>query len=136
MGTTTNREALAHLRRYATGKAARPDRLCRDGEAYFCGAEGGPVKIGFSKDPEERLYRLQTSHPERLHLWATAEGGEQAERDYHRQFADHRINGEWFQRCPEIEAEIDRLKALQDIAGTCANNRGTSVHIPYKGCAA
>jgi hypothetical protein len=31
------------------------------------------------------------------------------EKMYHRRFAHRRLHGEWFERCPEIEAEIERL---------------------------
>ena len=108
--TTTTEQAIAHLRRCAAVKD-RPARQVRtDGYAYFIGPEGGAIKIGFSTDPDERLYRLQTSHPERLHLWAEATGGKKQERAYHAQFADAWIAGEWFTRTPEIEAEIARLQ--------------------------
>lgn len=85
-------------------------RTNADGYAYFCGPQGGPIKIGFSRDPGERLYRLQTGYPERLHLWAEAEGGKPQEAAYHARFADAWIGGEWFARTPEIEAEIARLQ--------------------------
>lgn len=33
-------------------------------------AKSGPVKIGYSQDPQERLKQLQTGNPERLHILA------------------------------------------------------------------
>ena len=32
------------------------------------------------------------------------------EQAYHRKFRNHHMRGEWFERCPEIEAEIERLR--------------------------
>jgi hypothetical protein len=76
---------------------------------YFIGSELGQVKIGMARVPERRLRELQTSHPAKLTILATCEGGHEREQGYHRKFAAHRLHGEWFERCPEIEAEIARL---------------------------
>lgn len=68
------------------------------------------IKIGISKNPARRLSVLQTSHPDRLDLVATCEGGRELERDYHLRFAAHRHGkGEWFSPHPDILAEIERL---------------------------
>lgn len=76
---------------------------------YFIGAESGPIKIGIAVQPGERLKTLQTSHHERLNLLAVCEGGQTLEREYHKRFAAHRLHGEWFERHPDILAEIERL---------------------------
>jgi hypothetical protein len=76
---------------------------------YFIGAASGPIKIGIAVSPENRLRGLQTSHHEKLILLATCDGGAKQERAYHGRFAAKRLSGEWFERCPEIEAEIARL---------------------------
>lgn len=76
---------------------------------YFIGAASGPIKIGIAISPQNRLRGLQTGHHEKLELLATCPGGAKQERCYHETFANRRLNGEWFERCPEIEAEIDRL---------------------------
>jgi hypothetical protein len=36
-------------------------------------------------------------------------GGLHVELEYHQRFRAHHLRGEWFERCPEIEAEIERL---------------------------
>ncbi|MGO1303411.1 hypothetical protein [Sphingomonas parapaucimobilis] len=64
---TTTEEALRHLRKLASGKGAKPQPL-KQGNVYFCGRKAGPVKIGWSTDPSERLYRLQTGRASRLHI--------------------------------------------------------------------
>ncbi|MFD4862470.1 GIY-YIG nuclease family protein [Streptomyces atratus] len=54
------------------------------------------VKIGTSVSPEKRLKELQTGNPDRLEvLWYTS-GGRELEALLHRAFADHRVEGEWF----------------------------------------
>jgi hypothetical protein len=79
------------------------------GVVYFIGGNDGPVKIGFTNHLEHRLATLRCSSPVPLGVLATVEGPPELERDYHRRFAAHRLHGEWFARCPEIEAEIERL---------------------------
>jgi hypothetical protein len=64
---------------------------------YFvqCG-DGGPVKIGVTRDLDKRLGGLQTSHHERLRLLHVEPGGRLEERQFHARFADLRTRGEWF----------------------------------------
>lgn len=77
---------------------------------YFVGGETGPVKIGWTQQPiKARLKCIQNGSPVKLHVLATANRHRIAEKHYHRQFAAHRLHGEWFERSPEIQAEIDRL---------------------------
>ncbi len=78
-------------------------------KVYFIGAAAGPIKIGVSVSPQSRLSGLQTSHHERLSILATVAGDAEVERAYHTRFAAHRLSGEWFERCPEILAEIECL---------------------------
>jgi hypothetical protein len=86
-------------------------RTAQEQHVYFIGSASGPIKIGIAARPQERLSTLQTGHHEKLELLATCEGGQKQERAYHARFADHRLQGEWFERCPAIEAEIARLSA-------------------------
>jgi hypothetical protein len=79
---------------------------------YFVGGETGPVKIGFTQQPiKERLKCIQNGSPVKLYVLATQPARRQREGVYHRQFAKYRLHGEWFERSPEIQAEIDRLNA-------------------------
>lgn len=81
------------------------------GDLYFIGADDGPIKIGFSANPKVRLRSLQLASPFPLRLLAVVKDESHLEREYHKRFAAHRLHGEWFERCPEIQAEIDRINA-------------------------
>lgn len=62
---------------------------------YFIQA-GKYVKIGYSKDPSQRLKELQTSNPVKLKLLAILPGWYTTEAEFHRVFARFRVNREWF----------------------------------------
>jgi integrase len=70
---------------------------------------GGPIKIGCSRDPEARIAALQTSHPERLRLLLVYAGGAHDERELHARFAEHRLEGEWFRPAASILAFIESM---------------------------
>lgn len=77
---------------------------------YFIGADdGGPIKIGYAKRPRGRLSTLRKETGRDLRILALRPGNASEEAGYHLMFYDHRLHGEWFTRCPEIEAEITRL---------------------------
>lgn len=101
-----------HLPWDRIGRVAIESFVAPDGVAYFVGGEVGAIKIGHSKLPLCRLAAMQMGSPIPLSIMALAKGGYRAEREYHRQFAEHRLHGEWFERCPEIEAEIARLNEV------------------------
>lgn len=96
--------------RAAKVKPAKPEQVGR--LVYFIAAEHGPIKIGSALTPETRLRELQTASPYALGILAIARGGYEQERRYHQMFAGRRLMGEWFERCPEIEAEIASLQVL------------------------
>jgi len=111
----TPEQVIAHLRRAAADKTVRRRKMT-EGYVYFCGPADGPIKIGFSRDPGERLYRLQTSHPERLYLWAETPGTEATEDRYHARFANLCLGSEWFARHDDILAEIAYLNQVAECA--------------------
>lgn len=86
-----------------------PVREQKPGFVYFIGGEVGAVKIGFAVSPKSRLGDLQCGSPIKLEILATVAGMPRDERDYHKRFAAHRLHREWFERVPEILAEIERL---------------------------
>jgi predicted transcriptional regulator len=72
--------------------------------------EDGPIKIGKSQDPEERLKALQSRTKTPLILLAVCEG---CERCLHHRFADLRIRGEWFQPVHRLLNYIARFPRYQ-----------------------
>lgn len=77
---------------------------------YFIQAgNGGPIKIGRSNSPTDRLTTLQTSHSEELVLLAVTKGGERLEKSLHMKFKQHRLRGEWFEPSPAILSEIESI---------------------------
>lgn len=83
---------------------------------YFVGPQTGPIKIGFATRLDFRMRDLRKANAYPLHVWAQVEGPVKLEREYHKRFAAHRLHGEWFERCPAIESEIDRINAMQAAA--------------------
>lgn len=100
--TATEADFIAALHR-------RADRSKSHSICYFIGGASGAVKIGHSVDPASRLSAIRSCSPVPLDILAKAPGGPDREAAYHMQFAQFRLHGEWFERCPEIEAEITRL---------------------------
>jgi hypothetical protein len=81
-------------------------RQLRPTLVYVIGAaSGGPVKIGHSRSPEDRLRTIQTGCPWPVSILASAPGGAAAERRLHDRFANYRI-GEWFDLPSYLRDEI------------------------------
>lgn len=106
-----NRPPRRALAKAVAGLHALAGNADGEGWCYFIGGEDGPVKIGFSRFVEGRLKDMCFHSPIKLLILATVAGGRGQETAYHDKFAAHRLHGEWFERCPEIEAEIERLNA-------------------------
>jgi len=64
----------------------------------------GLGKIGFAKNPWNRLLKMQVDSPVALSLERAFDGGLDHERELHRQFACDRVRGEWFNISPELGA--------------------------------
>lgn len=78
---------------------------------YFAQAgESGPVKIGWCKDsPKKRVADLQTGCPVKLNiLYVVTRCARNFEGNLHELFSKHRIRGEWFTYCKEIQEFISR----------------------------
>ncbi len=70
---------------------------------YFVRAAGvGPIKIGHSGAWERRVRALQTSQAGRLDVVLVVLGSREVEQALHTQFAEHRLEGEWFTPAPEL----------------------------------
>jgi hypothetical protein len=72
--------------------------------------EIGYVKIGCAYDPFSRLKTLQTAFPLELKVEALLKGSYKREKELHGLLATHRVRGEWFKICPEIEAIISEVE--------------------------
>lgn len=80
---------------------------------YFIqGVDGGPIKIGRTRNLKERLRSIQMSSPVRLRVLAAYRNpDEDAETKLHQRFRVHRLHGEWFEDCPKIRKFIRRTGA-------------------------
>jgi hypothetical protein len=94
----------------AAEKAWRDEQREGFGDLYFVSA-GAAIKIGRTTNFPNRLRFIQGHNHEKVECLGLFEGQGWRERRLHRRFADMRLRGEWFERCPEILAEIKRLSA-------------------------
>ena len=83
-----------------TGLAQRRFRRVHPGYVYFIHG-GDRIKIGYSRDPEERLSTLQTSTADHLQIIGSIVGDKSKERSLHEQFGHLKIRNEWFR--PEAD---------------------------------
>lgn len=72
--------------------------------------DGGPIKIGFSRDVAGRVAALQTSVARELHVLATVPGDRALELEVHRRLSACRVRGEWFEDCDAVRRMIERLR--------------------------
>lgn len=70
----------------------------------------GPIKIGCSQWPENRLKALDIWSPFPLELIVSVPGEHQEERRLHWRFRDSRSHGEWFFVSPDLLALIDHVR--------------------------
>ena len=71
--------------------------------------EDGPVKIGVSAKPRDRLRDLQIGNPVKLKILAKFRGGPDQEAAAHRLLGTYRIQGEWFARSGVVLTFIDNV---------------------------
>lgn len=90
----------------------------RVGNVYFisCDIPDFPIKIGFAIDVRVRMRSLQGAMPWPLQLLLAHEGDVDKERDLHRRFKRHRMEGEWFARSSEILEYIDQVKTITTLS--------------------
>jgi hypothetical protein len=74
---------------------------------YFLTArELGRVKIGYAKDPYQRINQLKTGCPAKCTIEAVIEGDQAFEAELHQMFRKFRTHGEWFELSPALEMAI------------------------------
>lgn len=85
------------------------------GNVYFiqCGIDG-PIKIGWSKEPQQSLQQLQKSNPFELKLLHSYESLKCEETILHKIFSDFHIRNEWFRADDSIKKFVaDKRKEIQ-----------------------
>jgi hypothetical protein len=84
-------------------------------QVYFLRPIGmvGPVKIGSSRVPHERMMTCSNWSPFPLGLVAAVTGGVDLEQRFHALLRDHHSHGEWFFPTKEVMAVVEAV-----IAGT------------------
>lgn len=87
--------------------------MSRPSYVYFIKPAGmpGPIKIGCSYIPTERLSALSTWSPFALEIIATVEGGQRLERNIHECFADLHSHREWFHAGARLVEAIEKIKS-------------------------
>ena len=94
----------------AAEAGAESELRVKFGDLYFVAA-GNAVKIGRTTNFNGRLRHIQAHNHEPVECLLLLEGQGWREKDLHRRYQSRRLRGEWFERCPEIEAEIQRLNS-------------------------
>lgn len=77
----------------------------RDAFIYFL-CVGHAVKIGYTTDPARRIADIRTYLPDEIAGLAVVRGGRAEEQRLHRALRPHRIRGEWFKNCPDVQAVV------------------------------
>lgn len=72
--------------------------------------KAGPVKIGTSWKPFDRLAQIMMSSPVPLEVELVIDGGEELERNIQDCFADCHSHSEWFFPHERLRDAIDRMK--------------------------
>jgi len=106
-------EAIA---KYVDSKIVEVENRRDASLVYFIKA-GRRIKIGQSLDPVRRLSSIRSGYaqmpkgldPSKAKLLATEPGGQRREQELHRQFADIRVAGEWFEHGPELKIYLSEL---------------------------
>jgi len=83
-------------------------RRVHPGFVYFIHG-GDRIKIGYSKEPEDRLTALQVSTADRLQIIGSIVGDQRKEKSLHDQFRHLHIRGEWFRPETDLVEFICRI---------------------------
>lgn len=106
------------VRSPAPGLPFRPKHQASGSCTYMIGAEGSNlVKIGWAKEPKNRVSYLQIGSPLLLALLWSDEGP--YEGPLHQRFKDYRVRGEWFDLTSlgdpveVVTAAVEEIKAAE-----------------------
>jgi hypothetical protein len=115
--TREQAEALRRVAQFAAlGEAfhVRLKGVLSDGAVYFIGSDCGRIKIGWSRDPEQRLRQLDQRGPRALTLLAVVPGMSKAtELALHERLSASRVVGkrEWYEPSLTIRKLIEAAVA-------------------------
>ena len=82
----------------------------KNGFIYYIESYDGPIKIGFSVNPQFRLSTLQCASAYPLRVIYAQPGTLSDEKRLHRRFDDERLEGEWFNPTKRLLAHIELVK--------------------------
>lgn len=108
-----------------SGAAVTQKRAARaraSGTIYVVGF-GNYVKIGYTRDPAQRLADLQTGCPEQLTIYLHLAGSLEDEASLHRRFRAQRAKGEWFRLSGDLAKWIKSEKVHQRAQGESWRSR-------------
>lgn len=83
----------------------------------------GPIKIGCSKMLPRRLAAMQVWSPHIIEVVAHCPGTFADEQRLHRQFAEHRLHGEWFEPAPELLSVVARVASVGQLPPSPLNDK-------------
>jgi hypothetical protein len=63
---------------------------------FFITEDNRYLKVGYSKNPQSRLRKLQTGSPLLLRILKVIPGSLELEAFFHRLLSPNRVHGEWF----------------------------------------
>lgn len=108
--------------------------MTKAGNVYFMRRADnvGPVKIGCSAQPLDRLDQMQAWSPEPLTIVTSAPASFRTEQRLHRQFDHLRLHGEWFEAAQPLLALISRVAATGKIPPAPSNDRSQRMARMYQ----
>lgn len=79
---------------------------------YLYAVERGShlVKIGYSRNPDQRLTTMQTGEHQHLKLLGVLQGTRAEEVALHRRLIASQVRGEWYRRTPEVRGFLATLE--------------------------
>jgi hypothetical protein len=92
----------------------------RNAFVYVAQADDGPLKIGITKDPKNRLRALNTGNPAPLNIQLLLECSpcfaRMVEQQAHRSLEAYKIKGEWF-TAPLVVAAYHLMRVADEVSG-------------------
>ena len=67
------------------------------------------IKIGCTKNLNERIKGIQTSNPHGLVVIGAIKGNSFEEKAIHKKLEKYRVTGEWFKNCNEVRSCIEKI---------------------------